>query len=115
MAGAAAPGSFVAATADMFRRASPSHGNDDRGGQPVTDPERGNGQELVRRVALAGAAQQPQVIRRFVDEAPAVNQAGTVNRSDVLDELADQVATLIEQRVVDELERRGRRHSPEVF
>jgi len=115
MAGAAVPGSLVAATADMFRRAGPSHGNDDRGGQPVTDPERGNGQELVRRAALTGVAQQPQVIRRFVDEAPVVKQTGTVLRSDVLDELVDKVASLIEQRVVDELERRGRRHSPEVF
>jgi len=115
MAGAAVPGTFVAATADIFRRASASHGNDDRGGQPVTDSERGNGQELVRRAALAGAAQQPQVIRRFVDEAPVVKQASAVPRSDVLDEIVDAVASLIEQRVVDELERRGRRHSPEVF
>ncbi len=81
----------------------------------MTDPERGNGQELVRRAALTGVAQQPQVIRRFVDEAPVVKQTGTVLRSDVLDELVDKVASLIEQRVVDELERRGRRHSPEVF
>ena len=85
----------------------------------MTDPGHSNGHELVRRLP-AGAVQQPQVIRRFLDDAPvagpqriAGDNAGLP--SEVLDELVAEVASLIEQRVVDELERRGRRHSPEVF
>lgn len=69
-----------------------------------------------------GAGEPSTVIRRFVperDDAPASPSADAFRPADVsgpdLDELVDKVVEAIEQRVIAELERRGRRNLPEVF
>jgi hypothetical protein len=53
------------------------------------------------------------------DDAPASLSADASRPADAsgpdLDELVDKVVEAIEQRVIDELERRGRRNLPEVF
>ncbi len=71
--------------------------------------------EEIMRHADAGA---PEIIRRFDDGSiPAsvtAEHAPALSREQV-DQLVDDVVARIEQRVVDELERRGRRQMPGIL
>jgi hypothetical protein len=73
-----------------------------------------------------GGPEEPAVIRRFRQSGAEPDQsytgyqpdAETVSpamRSRDFDELIDRIVAKLEQRVLDDLERRGRRHLPEVF
>lgn len=68
---------------------------------------------------------EPAVIRRFRESTsssepqfPGVDPDESTSpamRSRDFDELIDRIVAKLEQRVIDDLERRGRRHMPEVF
>jgi len=68
---------------------------------------------------------EPAVVRRFLDgtpfqelpeqqHAPAGEQSPAMRARD-FDELIDRIVAKLEQRVLEDLERRGRRSMPEVF
>ena len=73
----------------------------------------------------AHGADEPAVIRRLREsgggsESPVTGfdtdeQVSPAMRSRDFDELIDRIVAKLEQRVLDDLERRGRRHMPEVF
>ncbi len=73
-----------------------------------------------------GGPPEPAIIRRFRDSAadsqseltgyqPDEQAASPAMKSRDFDELIDRIVAKLEQRIMDDLERRGRRHMPEVF
>jgi len=69
-----------------------------------------------------GSPAEPAVIRRFrQDDAPdgfdveAPESASPAMRARDFDELIDRIVAKLEHRVLEDLERRGRRSMPEVF
>jgi hypothetical protein len=104
--------SLLDATAGLFRSTEPEPPvirrlDDGSGGVPMSD-------ELPTRMSLVGPGFAPfgdsgeQADSRFDD-------VGAPHEERRLDEIVDRVVARIEQRVVDELERRGRRHTPGAF
>ena len=65
---------------------------------------------VIRRLRESTGSSDPQLSGFDPDEStsPAM-------RSRDFDELIDRIVAKLEQRVIDDLERRGRRHMPEVF
>ena len=66
---------------------------------------------MIRRFRESGGTADTPVSRHEADEAtpsPAM-------RARDFDELIDRIVAKLEQRITDDLERRGRRHLPEVF
>jgi len=65
---------------------------------------------VIRRFRESSGGSEPQFPGIDLDEStsPAM-------RSRDFDELIDRIVAKLEQRVIDDLERRGRRHMPEVF
>jgi hypothetical protein len=76
-----------------------------RGGPDVTT----DGERVLHRVFDPAAPDQPETHVTRVEQVPA-----TLGRWQI-EEIVDTVVERIERRVVDELERRGRRHAPGVF
>lgn len=66
---------------------------------------------VIRREASAPASTAPS----SPDASYETSQSGVALSSTQLEELVDEVVDRIEQRVIDELERRGRRADPGVF
>jgi hypothetical protein len=73
-----------------------------------------------------GGPDEPAVIRRFHQPGaesehqytgyqPDEDAVSPAMKSRDFDELIDRIVAKLEQRVMDDLERRGRRHLPEVF
>jgi hypothetical protein len=105
-------------------------------GSRATQGVSGNGQSIGQQIGSGAMAEQnragTEVVRRFGAGAPAwldappgtplgpmAPQSSIIPDSRLtsreLDELVDQVVERIEQRVVDELERRGRYRTPGGF
>lgn len=74
----------------------------------------------------SGGPDEPAVIRRFRQSGaepdhqytgyqPDEDALSPAMKSRDFDELIDRIVAKLEQRVIDDLERRGRRHMPEVF
>lgn len=65
---------------------------------------------VIRRLRESASSSEPEFTGFDRDEStsPAM-------RSRDFDELIDRIVAKLEQRVIDDLERRGRRHMPEVF
>lgn len=74
----------------------------------------------------AHGPQEPPVIRRFREPGGSTDAQFTGHGADEdssspamrardFDELIDRIVAKLEQRITDDLERRGRRHLPEVF
>lgn len=104
--------SFLDATAGLFRSSDPGQPpairrfEDGSGGLDMPD-------QLPTRMSVVGPGFQP-----FGGGGGEDNPFGDVSvphDDRKLDELVDRVVERIEQRVVDELERRGRRHTPGAF
>ena len=66
---------------------------------------------VLRRLRESGGSSEPQFPGFEADEEPG----SPAMRSRDFDELIDRIVAKLEQRVIDDLERRGRRHMPEVF
>jgi hypothetical protein len=64
---------------------------------------------VVRRLHESGG--EP----RFTGFEPDEDSVSPAMRSRDFDELIDRIVAKLEQRITDDLERRGRRHLPEVF
>jgi hypothetical protein len=93
--------SLVETTADLFRSSSPTASTAAAtSGDEMTDPERRL--SVVRENPPASVEKQEK-------------EQSILDNPRELNELVDKVVDKIEQRVVDELERRGRRHTPGVF
>lgn len=65
---------------------------------------------VIRRFRESGGSFEPELGFEAGDES-----ASPAMRSRDFDELIDRIVAKLEQRVIDDLERRGRRHMPEVF
>ena len=65
---------------------------------------------VIRRLRESGGGSEPQFTGVEADES-----ASPAMRARDFDELIDRIVAKLEQRVIDDLERRGRRHMPEVF
>jgi hypothetical protein len=115
----------VEATAELFRSAGVGHAApirrfDEGQGQPMTHPMAGpvtgpmssSANLPVRPDSPVPAGAAPHTVFAPLTGSDEVSDAA-VNRH--LDVLVDLVVERIEQRVVDELERRGQRHNPGVF
>jgi hypothetical protein len=105
--------SFLDATAGLFRSAD---------GQPpaIRRFEDGSGgldmpDQLPTRMSVVGPGFQPFRGTGDEDENNPFADVSVLHDDRRLDELVDRVVERIEQRVVDELERRGRRHTPGAF
>jgi hypothetical protein len=70
--------------------------------------ERTPGQPIVRRLLQAGTAETSFGESEAI---PATGEAHAPDRGDLFERIVDA----LEQRVIDELERRGMRRSPGVF
>ncbi len=66
---------------------------------------------VIRRLRESGGSAEPQLAGFGADD----ESASPAMRSRDFDELIDRIVAKLEQRVMDDLERRGRRHMPEVF
>ena len=66
---------------------------------------------VIRRLRESGGSTEPQFTGYHSDD----ESASPAMRSRDFDELIDRIVAKLEQRVIDDLERRGRRHMPEVF
>jgi hypothetical protein len=66
---------------------------------------------VIRRLHEPGASFESQFTGFDAEDEPA----SPAMRSRDFDELIDRIVAKLEQRVIDDLERRGRRHMPEVF
>lgn len=80
------------------------------------DPQRpqGHGPDepaVIRRLHESRTGGEPTYSGYDVDG----ESASPAMRSRDFDELIDRIVAKLEQRVIDDLERRGRRHMPEVF
>ncbi|MDT4951082.1 MAG: hypothetical protein QOJ37_3677, partial [Pseudonocardiales bacterium] len=101
--------SLVQATAELFRTMRPNQAtntllDDGPGGQSVSAPSGyGNGNPF-----------QLDSIGRDGPAFPDPVQPAAISNSE-MERIVDVVVEKIEQRVIDELERRGRRHNPGVF
>ncbi|MBV9822742.1 MAG: hypothetical protein JO144_10925 [Actinobacteria bacterium] len=82
---------------DMFESFQHAHGTDD----PPT----------IRRLHESGGSAEFPV----PGHDAADDQASPAMRARDFDELIDRIVAKLEQRITDDLERRGRRHLPEVF
>ncbi|MGH3263857.1 MAG: hypothetical protein ACRDNS_17910, partial [Trebonia sp.] len=106
IAGAAAGISLVESTAQAFRELESS------GRQPQRSTDRQEGSQMTEilpsmttsRSVESAASKQATVIQTSVLDDPAQ-----------MSQLVDEVVDRIERRVVDELERRGRRYTPGAF
>jgi hypothetical protein len=65
---------------------------------------------VIRRLRESASSSEPEFPGFDRDESPS-----PAMRSRDFDELIDRIVAKLEQRVIDDLERRGRRHMPEVF
>jgi hypothetical protein len=116
---ALARSAFVESTADLFRAARLA----DPG--PIRRFTAPGGTDVSSPTATPGGSGLPDVIEPFgIDQAPGSfgyggGHVGTSERFEIepyqMDEIVERVIARIEQRVVDELERRGRRFTPGVF
>jgi hypothetical protein len=79
----------------------PQHGHGSGPDQPA----------VIRRLHESGSSSEPGFTGFDGDDEPA----SPAMRSRDFDELIDRIVAKLEQRVIDDLERRGRRHMPEVF
>ena len=80
------------------------------------DPERRHGHgpdepAVIRRLRDSGSSSDPHFTGFDADG----ESASPAMRARDFDELIDRIVAKLEQRVIDDLERRGRRHMPEVF
>jgi hypothetical protein len=66
---------------------------------------------VIRRLRESGGDSDPQ----FTGFEPDEGSVSPAMRSRDFDELIDRIVAKLEQRITDDLERRGRRHLPEVF
>lgn len=66
---------------------------------------------VIRRFRESGAESQAQ----FTGFEATDESASPAMRARDFDELIDRIVAKLEQRITDDLERRGRRHLPEVF
>jgi hypothetical protein len=66
---------------------------------------------VIRRLHESGGSGDPQ----FTGFDPDEDSSSPAMRSRDFDELIDRIVAKLEQRITDDLERRGRRHLPEVF
>ncbi len=64
---------------------------------------------VIRRLRESGGESQ------FTGFEPDEHSVSPAMRSRDFDELIDRIVAKLEQRITDDLERRGRRHLPEVF
>jgi hypothetical protein len=95
------PGSVQSGSAGMFDdQLRSAH---ERGGPP--EPS------VIRRLRESGGDPSEQFAGHQPDEATA----SPAMKSRDFDELIDRIVAKLEQRILDDLERRGRRHMPEVF
>jgi hypothetical protein len=105
--------SFLDATAGLFRSGEgqpPAIRRfvDGSGGLDMPD-------QLPTRMSVVGPGFQPFRGAGDEDENNPFGDVSAPHDDRRLDELVDRVVERIEQRVVDELERRGRRHTPGAF
>ena len=66
---------------------------------------------VIRRLRESGTGSDSQ----FTGFEPDEESVSPAMRSRDFDELIDRIVAKLEQRITDDLERRGRRHLPEVF
>ena len=65
---------------------------------------------VIRRLRESAGSSEPEFSGLHLESS-----ASPAMRSRDFDELIDRIVAKLEQRVIDDLERRGRRHMPEVF
>ena len=66
---------------------------------------------MIRRLRESGGHSEATFTGIDTDE----DSASPAMRARDFDELIDRIVAKLEQRITDDLERRGRRHLPEVF
>jgi hypothetical protein len=92
--------SLVETTAELFREQS-----------SIVHPDPSSGGEMAQQRPQLSVVRGEQPASRGPDRT----ESSILDDPRRLDELVDKVVEKIERRVVDELERRGRRYTPGVF